>query len=470
MAAAGEYRAAIEMAPDSWEFERLPGEDRATAEVSEPAVARFRSMPTRPKRLQYSDHRASFKFRGTVGEAYEEAAGEFGLRVLFHEDVDTDQPIRADLSECDFPCAIRAIGALSKLIGLPLERDLLFVVEDNENVRAEFETSALTSIPLDGSFPIEDVTQLGQAIQQILDIRRLQATTSGNALFLRGSVPKVDMAQAMAADLLRPQASAQIELEMVTVSRGSLVRAGIDLPSSFPVLNFSTLFGAMPGTGGVERLVGLGGGETVLGVAVGDASVEARLNASASQSIQTLQLRSAHGTPAEFTVGESYPIMTAQYSAGRGGPVPGTPGYVQPPPSVTFQDLGLNLTVTPLIHSSKEVTLLLEVAFKFLSGAAVNDVPVLANREFQSRVRLRTSEFAIVSGTAVYERRRLRGGLGGLGNIPLLGAVFRRNERTWSQRDLLILVRPRILSLPPGELARTREFLFGTEERAVPAL
>ena len=470
MAAAGEYRAAIEMAPDSWEFERLPGEDRATVEVYGPAAASSRPVPTQPERLQYSDHRAAFRFRGTVGEAYEEAAGEFGLRVLFHEDVEVDRPIRADLSECDFPCAMRAIGALSKLIGLPLAPDLLFVVEDNENVRAEFETSALTSIPLDGSFPVEDVTQLGQAIQQILDIRRLQATTSGNALFLRGSVPKVDMAQAMAADLLRPQASARIELQMVTVSRGSMVRAGIDLPSSFPVLNFSTLFGAMPASGGVERLVGFGGGETVLGVAVGDASVEARLNASSSQSIQTLQLRSAHGTPADFKVGESYPIMAAQYSGSRDAPRPGTPGYIQPPPSVTFEDLGMNLTVTPLIHSATEVTLLLEVAFKFLSGTAVNDIPVLANREFQSRVRLRGSEFAIVSGTAVYERRGLSGGLAGLGHIPFLGPLFRRNERTWSQRDLLILVRPRVLSLPPGELARTREFLFGTEERAVPAL
>ena len=95
---------------------------------------------------------------------------------------------------------------------------------------------------------------------------------------------------------------------------------------------------------------------------------------------------------------------------------------------------------------------------------------MFANREFQSRVRLRSGQFAIVSGTAVYERRRLGGGLAGLGNLPLLGPIFRRNERRWSQRDLLVLVRPRVVTLPPGELARAREFLFGSEERPVPAL
>ncbi len=471
LAAAGEYRSAIEMAPDSWEFQRLPGKDSAAIEVAEDPAAGSGLVPSQPTRLQYSDHETSFSFRGTVRDAYEDAAEEFGVRVVFHEDIESDRVIRADLAECDFHCVMRALGALSKSVGVPIAPDLLLVVEDTENVRAEFETAALAPIPLDGVLTVEDVTQVGQAVQQILDIRRLQATGSGSMLFLRGSLGKVDMARSLVADLLHPPASARIELQMVTVSRGGLVRAGIDLPSSFPVSNFSTLFGAMPGTGGVERLVGFGGGETVLGVAVGDASVEARLNASSSQSLQTMHLRSAHGAPATFKIGESYPIATAQYSGGGlNAPGPGTPGYIQPPPSITFQDLGLNLSVTPIIHSSVEVTLLLEVAFKFLTGSTVNDVPILANREFQSRVRLRRSEFAIVSGTAVYERRKLSGGLSGLGNIPWLGALFRRNERVWSQRDLLILVRPRVVRLPPSELARTREFLFGSEERPVPAL
>lgn len=470
MAASGEHHAAIQMAPDSWEFERLSEEVPPATDGSASIIARGHRVPRQPARLSFRDHRASFRFRSTVLEAYEAVAREFGVRVRLHDDVDGDRPIRATLSDCDLRCATRAIGALSKSVALVVAPDLLFVVEDNESARAEFETAAVSSIPFDSSLGVEDVTQLGQAIQQVLDIRRLSVTPSAGALFLRGPVSRVDMAHALASDLLRPQGAVQIEIEMVTASRSSQVRGGIDLPSSFPVVNFSTLFGGIPGAGGVERLVGFGGGKTVLGVAVGDANAEARLNTSTSESIHTMRLRGVHGTPAEFKVGESFPIMTAQYLSDQGSLL-GTPGYVQPPPSVTFQDLGLNLTVTPLIHNAYEVTLLLEVAFKFLSGAAVNDIPVLANREFQSRVRLKRSEFAIVSGTAIFERRRLAGGLlAGLGTIPVLGSLFGRNERTWSQRELLILVRPRILRLPAGELARSKEFLFGTEERALPAL
>lgn len=429
------------------------------------------ALPSQPVRFRYRGHRASFRFRGTVREAYEEIAGEFGLRVVFHEDLDAERQIRADLTECDFPCAMRVMGVLGSAIGLPVRPDLMLVVEDSESSRAAAETSALATVPLDATLSAEDIAQFGQGMQQLLDITRLYSTASGESLFLRGPLPRIDMAHVLAADLLRPQASAVIDFEVLTVSRGATVRAGIDLPSSFPAVNFSTLFGAVPVTDGVERLVGFGGGRTVLGVAVGDASVEARLNASSGQSIHRATMRSRHGLPAEFNVGESYPVATAQYSSGglnvQGQ---GSAGYIQPPPSVQFEDLGLNLSVIPVIHSATEVTLLLEVAFRFLSGAAVNGIPIFANREFQSRVRLRAGEFAIVSGTAVYERRRLGGGFGGLGNVPLIGALFRRNERSWSQRDLLILVRPQVARLPPGELARTREFLFGSEERSVPAL
>ena len=241
----------------------------------------------------------------------------------------------------------------------------------------------------------------------------------------------------------------------------------MDLPDTFPMTNFSTLFGALPDATGTERLVGIGGGKAVLGVALGDASVVARLEASATQTLQEMRIRTLHGTAAEFNVGERYPIVTAQYS---GAPVSQGAGYVQPPPSVTFEDLGLNLSATPMVHSANEVTLDLDVNFRLLAGGAVNDVPIISNREFQSQVRLRQGEFVIVSGMGVYERSLTRGGLAGLGQIPVLGALFRRNEWRWARRDLLALVAPRIVRLPPSELARSREMLFGPEEGPIPVL
>ena len=467
LASAGQYRTALALAPDSWEFRSLSRAEVATVPAATITVDRSRPRPRQPPTLRYSSHEAAFRFRDSIRQAYEEVAQEFGVRITLHEDFSGDAPIRADLTECGFRCAMRVLGILGESLAFPLSDDQVLVVPGDASSRAAYEAVAVATIPLDGALAPDTAAEVAQTIQQALDVRRLQTDTSGGNIFLRDTVTKVNLAQSLVGDLLHPSAAVMIELRMIAVSAGSTTTAGIDLPDSFPMTNFSTLFGAMPDAAGTEQLVGIGGGKTVLGVALGDASVVARLAASSTQALQEMSVRTLHGMAAEFNVGERYPIVTAQYS---GAPVSQGAGYVQPPPSVTFEDLGLNLSVTPMVHSANEVTLDLDVNFRLLAGGAVNDVPIISNREFQSQVRLRHGEFVIVSGMGVYERSLTRGGLAGLGQIPVLGAFFRRNEWRWGRRDLLALVTPRIVRLPPSELARSREMLFGPEEGPIPVL
>lgn len=461
LAAAGEYRTAIELAPDSWEFQSLisePDEDTRPPAVS---VEAARPLPRQPAELVYSDQEASFQFRGTAGEAYEAVGEEFGVRVVFDRDFDPDSSVRADLSECDFGCAMRTLGAITGSLAVPLESDLVLLAPDQPVKRAELETAAFASIPLDGALTPEEITEVGQAVQQVLDLKRFQSTVSGSVLFLRDSVAKVGMARTLASNLLHPKGELHLEITMIMVSGGNRRNFGADLPTSFPVTTLGSMLGPVPAAG-AQRLVALGGGETAVGVSVGDASVFARLEASSSETLQSMSIRVTHGVPAEFKVGERFPITTAQYS---GGFPQGGAGYIQPPPSITFEDLGLNLAVTPYIHTAVDATLQLEVDFRLLAGGSVNDVPILSNREFTSHVRLRRGQFAIVSGMAIYERRKSSGGIAGLGSIPWLGNLFRTNDWQWNRSDLLVLVRPTVVRLPPGELTAMPEFLFGSEER-----
>ncbi len=468
LAAAGEYRTALELAPDSWEFARLVGEPREPAPVPQVTI-RAEPRYKEPVRLRFAGHSAGFRFRSSLREAYEEVAVEFGVRVLFDDEFDGDHRIRADLDECGLRCALRALGDLGRSAAVAVDTDQILVIPDTPQKRSQLEPTVFATVPLDSGLAPETVAEVVQVVQQILDLKQFQASGPGGVLLVRDSVAKAALAQTLAENLLHLPASAQIEVQLISVSNGSLVRAGIVPPTRFPVTNLSTLLGAVPSpSAGAERLIGLGGGETVLGVAVGDASFTAALDASAAQSLYRLQVRSAHGLPAEVRIGERYPVATAQYSPGTRGPT--GPGFVQPPPSVTFEDLGLNLAVTPLIHSAREITLQLAAQFRFLSGGAVNGVPVLSNREFESQVRLRQGEFAIVSGIAVYERSQSASGLFGLGRVPWLGALFRTGQWRWSRSDLLILVRPRISQLPPAELARMPTVLTGTEQRPFPPL
>lgn len=463
LAAAGEYRTAIEMAPDSWEFESLAGASDAPPAAVDPTAAPEPRL-TEPPTLSYSGHDAAFRFRGQIGEAYRQVATEFGIEILFAEEFDTSRPVRADLDECDLPCALRVLGEISKSFAVPVNSDLLLIAPDDSASRSDLQTAAVVTIPVDGALTPEEATEVGQAAQQVLEIKRFQASAAGRAIILRAPTWQAKMARVLLDNLLHPRAEVVIEVQILGVSNRRTVTAGIGLPTSFPVTRLTT----SANSAGAERLIGFGGGRSSLGIALGDASALATLNATSSDTIQTAQLRSTHGMPVEFHVGERYPIATGQYSSG--GQDSQQPGYIQPPPSITFEDLGLNLTVTPWIHTAHETSLDIEANLRLLAGGAVNDVPILSNRELKSHVRLRSGEFAIVSGMAVYEVRKSGRGPWGLGAIPGLGSVFRPGERRWNQNDLIVLVRPRISRLPPGEIAGSLEFLYGTEQRPLPAL
>ena len=462
LAAAGEYRTAIEMAPDSWEFESLAAatDDPAAVEPAGPPAPR----PTQPPTLRYSDHKAAFRFRGQIEEAYRQVAAEFGVEVVFAEKFDTSRPVRADLTECDLPCALRVLGEVSKSFAMPVNSDLLLVASDDSGTRANLQTAAVATIPIGAAMTPEEVTEVGQAAQQVLEIKRFQASAAGRAIILRDSASKARMARVLIDNLLHPRAEVVIEVRILGISSGRTVTSGIGLPTQFPVTRLTT----STDSSGPERLIGLGGGRSSFGIALGDASAIATLNAGSSRAVHSAQLRASHGMPVEFHVGERYPIATAQYSSG--GQDSQQPGYVQPPPSITFEDLGLNLTVTPWVHTAQETSLDIEANLRLLSGGAVNDVPILSNRELKSHVRLRSGEFAIVSGMAVYELRKTGRGPWGLGTMPIFGGLFQVGERRWNQSDLIVLVRPRLARLPPGEIAGSLEFLYGTEQRPLPAL
>ncbi len=135
-----------------------------------------------------------------------------------------------------------------------------------------------------------------------------------------------------------------------------------------------------------------------------------------------------------------------------------------PPPTFTFEDLGLVMKVTPFVHSLDEVTLEIEAEFKVLGSGSFNGVPVISTRKFQGKVRLRTSEWAVVAGLVSDSQSLTKTGIAGLMNVPLIGPLLRDNERTREQQNVLIVIKPQVKSLPASEFA-TKALWVGSETR-----
>ncbi len=425
-----------------------------------------------PVRLDYDDVVTSFRFTGSIQEAYERAAERFGVRVMFDDEFRGSRRIRFHLDDVDFPNTVIALNDIAQAIVVPITEKLMLIAADSPNKRTELDPVMAMNVPLPDAMTPEEANEVTQAVKGALDINRLFVSASRQYVTVRDTTGKVRIARALLTHLLQPRAEVVIQVDLISYNRDRQVELGVTLPTAFPVTNFSTVLNAQPPEAGAAPLLGIGGGETVFGVGIADAGAVATLERGEGNSRQSTQLRAVSGTQASIKIGERFPIANSQYSSAvitddiRDQLDAGT---LRPPiPSITFEDLGLSLTMTPTVHSSREVTLQIEAEFKLLAGGAVNGIPILANRSLQSQVRLDEGQAALIAGMGIAERRSNAAGPAGLAEIPILGALFRRKTDRMNVSDLLVVVTPHVVRLPPSETSRELAIRFGPEERPVP--
>jgi general secretion pathway protein D len=120
--------------------------------------------------------------------------------------------------------------------------------------------------------------------------------------------------------------------------------------------------------------------------------------------------------------------------------------------------------ITPQVHGVDGVTLAVETSFELLAGTSVNNIPVIGRRQLTSQVRLLDGEWAVVAGMLSSTNSKTTSGFWGLAQIPLIGNLFRQTTKDTERGNVLIAIRPHLLSLPPDQMV-TPKLRVGTETR-----
>ena len=120
-------------------------------------------------------------------------------------------------------------------------------------------------------------------------------------------------------------------------------------------------------------------------------------------------------------------------------------------PSAEYEDLGLKIKATPRLHDNGEVTLQLLFDIKSLTGSSINGIPILSNRNIEQTIRLRENETSIVSGILQSTQMGSTSGLPWTSTAPGVGLLTGEDTTNGQKTELLILVTPRALRLPPHD-------------------
>jgi general secretion pathway protein D len=231
-------------------------------------------------------------------------------------------------------------------------------------------------------------------------------------------------------------------------------------------VNFGNKFGSTPTIpAGFTSFLTFGGGATFFGMGVASASAFATLTQSSGASVLRTQMTTLDGQAASFHVGDRYPIITSGYY-GSTGNVTGNLQTFSPPPVVNFEDLGLVLKVTPAVHGEGEITLDVDASFKVLGSGSLNGIPIIANRKYTGKVRLADGEWAVVAGLVSTSDGVTKNGIAGVASFPILGRLFSQNTRSKDSAELLLVIKPRIVSRPPWE-DPPKSLWVGTDSRPI---
>src|SRR5207249_6183117 len=163
--------------------------------------------------------------------------------------------------------------------------------------------------------------------------------------------------------------------------------------------------------------------------------------------------------------GDQVPVPTTTFAPLATG---GTPQ--QPITAYTYQNIGVNIDITPRTHHDDDVTLVLKVAVTSLSGSGFGGLPTFGNREISTVIRLRDGETNMLAGLIRDDERRSVDGIPGLSDIPGVGRLFAHTQRSTNQTDIVLTLTPHIIRVLDLDEADLRAFRVGRDTLGGPPL
>jgi general secretion pathway protein D len=159
---------------------------------------------------------------------------------------------------------------------------------------------------------------------------------------------------------------------------------------------------------------------------------------------------------AQARFGERVPIPSTTFTPIATG---GTPQ--QPIVSYSYENIGVNIDITPRTHHDDDVSLALKVVVTSVLGTGFGGLPTFGNREINTVIRLRDGETNMLAGLIRDDERHQLDGIPGLSDVPVVGHLFAHNTKTTEQTDIILTLTPHIIRVLDLNEADLRAFRVG---------
>ena len=248
-----------------------------------------------------------------------------------------------------------------------------------------------------------------------------------NAIWVRGSPERIASVKQQIALIDVPVDSVILETQFVELTEQGARNLGIDLANSAGQIAVGTI------QTGANLPFGLDP-NTVLKSGVMQAAIYAQVQRGQGRIVSRPRIAALSGSTAKIITGDALPILTSITLSG----VNGVSQQVQ------YVNVGVTLQIAPRVSSDGFVTSQIYGVVSSVTGYS-QGYPTISQREAETSASVRDGETFVIGGLTQENNLTTKSKVPLLGDVPIVGNLFKLEKSTRSKTELYIVITPHIV-------------------------
>ncbi len=390
-----------------------------------------------PAGLEFPDGAAlpdSLVFREASSRDVFAAIGRFAEVSILFDPAFRAAPLSIDLRNTSLRNALQAVAAATGSFVRMTAPRTITIIPDTPGKRQEYQWEVVRTFYLSNA----DLEETIALLRIVMDLRRLAPISATNAITIKDTPERVTAAAKVirAIDKARPEVV--IDVELLEVDRQRFREYGLQFASA-----------GSPGLDGrvdvnrdgltLQDLTELAQGDLFVTSVPGLFYRLLKQDAN-TRTLANPHLRTSEGLTAQARFGERVPVPVTTFAPIATGGV-----AQQPITSFNYENIGVNIDITPRVHHNNDVSLALEVSVSNISGTGFGGLPTFGNRYINTTIRLKDGETNLLAGLIRDDERTVLEGIPGLSDLPVVGRLFGRTRTETQETDIILTLTPHII-------------------------
>lgn len=380
-------------------------------------------------------------------QAFEFIARSFGVNVIFDDEI-KDQSVTLFAKNVSFEQALDLMFATTKTFYKKVADNTVLIAPDNKSKRGQYEDHMIRV------FQMTDMSakQMADVIKGLLTVDKMIVNEHTNTIIVRDKKNTLALVEKLIKASDRKRAELVLDVEILEVNRQKAENLGLDL-GTYQVSGYVPDATVIPMFGNKTALVKSSAVLTLpsLTFRFYKQDVDAKILANP-------KIRVVSGKNAKIHIGDRVPLRASTITDATG----------QVRTTYEYKDIGIRLVVDPVVNLDNSVGVKLGLEVSTLGenlGTADDPAFRIGTRNADTNMLLRDGETAILGGLIRDDDRDTVVTIPGLGDIPIVGALFSSLNTSGGRTDVLLTITPRVVrgwDIPAESL---QAFYSGTAER-----